>query len=1012
MDHAADAHPFDELIDGRLDAAHDSGGDRDEVLRPVARTIGDLDPDDRGELILRCLRRARERIADLGNSPPEADWDFFAYTTLVQECLRRPITRQEGLLASITFAVGEIKQHFPPARTSLPEHVGAVLPSLPADSSVSRALSETGLSVVAPMSLPPQEDATLAATLQRLADESMTDRFSQHSATLRLPAAQSLRETPTDQHPEIIRMAIFRVGHAGSAQGRVGPDSTIPLAHPQEQSAMTLLIAELLPTATKDRPDVLEYVCQWSAAPAEGLWCLDHVDTALQKALTLHAEKHALTPPMVQWLNVLRDRVLASYKPDQKRILKIKDLLGEPDTMNLDLGEAWSDQAIADIAALESTSDRAVAWRELITLARTTAASKPSAAWLKSAEKLIARIGRDAISQRLVHWLPLVDRPRTSEKVRHHAYEGDFTHRIIDPHVNVLKCLCWIAATIPDRDLARALARLAISCYRKLPGIGPRAVKLGNAAVYALGQMPGRDAIGQLAMLRVKVKFGTAQQGIEKALTAAAQREGLPRQEIEEIGVPTYGLTQVGKRSEPIGDFTAELTVTGIGDTELRFIPTTGPKAGKAQASVPAAIKQANADDLKELKAAAKDIGAMLPAQRDRIDAMFLDNKSWAFAVWRERYLDHPLVGVVARRLIWRITDGKGDTTRAATWLDEAGSLVDVTGEPAKIDPESAIVRLWHPIDVPTDEVLTWRRFFENRAIKQPFKQAHREVYLLTDAELRTGTYSNRFAAHVLRQHQFNALCAVRGWKNKLRLLVDDEYPPASRRLPAHNLRAEFWVEGAGDEFGRDTNESGVYQFLTTDQVRFYPIDAGQASAHAGGGGYRAGWNEQAATGLPLNTIPPLVLSEILRDVDLFVGVTSLGNNPQWNDGGPVAAHREYWQSFSFGELSETGKGRRDLLQRLIPRLSIAPVCSFDGHFLIVQGSIRTYKIHLGSGNIMMAPNDQYLCIVPTSRGESEGTKFLPFEGDRTLSIILSKAMMLAADQDIKDASIVSQIKR
>jgi hypothetical protein len=55
--------------------------------------------------------------------------------------------------------------------------------------------------------------------------------------------------------------------------------------------------------------------------------------------------------------------------------------------------------------------------------------------------------------------------------------------------------------------------------------------------------------------------------------------------------------------------------------------------------------------------------------------------------------------------------------------------------------------------------------------------------YLVTDAERRTERYSNLFAAHILRQHQFNALCGARGWKNKLRLMVDDEYPPASREL-------------------------------------------------------------------------------------------------------------------------------------------------------------------------------------------------------------------------------------
>ena len=37
---------------------------------------------------------------------------------------------------------------------------------------------------------------------------------------------------------------------------------------------------------------------------------------------------------------------------------------------------------------------------------------------------------------------------------------------------------------------------------------------------------------------------------------------------------------------------------------------------------------------------------------------------------------------------------------------------------------------------------------------------------------------------------------------------------------------------------------------------------------------------------------------------------------------------------------------------------------------------------------------------------------FLPFEGDRTLSIILSKAFLLAEDTTITDKTIISQIKR
>jgi len=37
---------------------------------------------------------------------------------------------------------------------------------------------------------------------------------------------------------------------------------------------------------------------------------------------------------------------------------------------------------------------------------------------------------------------------------------------------------------------------------------------------------------------------------------------------------------------------------------------------------------------------------------------------------------------------------------------------------------------------------------------------------------------------------------------------------------------------------------------------------------------------------------------------------------------------------------------------------------------------------------------------------------FVPFEGDQTLSIILSKAFLLADDKKISDPSITRQIKR
>src|SRR4029453_18397361 len=110
---------------------------------------------------------------------------------------------------------------------------------------------------------------------------------------------------------------------------------------------------------------------------------------------------------------------------------------------------------------------------------------------------------------------------------------------------------------------------------------------------------------------------------------------------------------------------------------------------------------------------------------------------------------------------------------------------------------------------------------------------------------------------------------------------------------------------------------------------------------------------------LPLTDIPPLVLSEVLRDVDLFVGVASVGNDPTWQDGGPGGRYRDYWTRSSFGGLGETGRTARGaIVERLVPRLKIANQCTLTERFLVVRGTLRTYKIHLGSGNILMEPND------------------------------------------------------
>ena len=709
----------------------------------------------------------------------------------------------------------------------------------------------------------------------------------------------------------------------------------------------------------------------------------------------------------------LKNKAQGWYDSAEKRkfLRLLQDILADDDSQTITLYEdEWSAQAKPALADIEPELRQK--WLELLVAVRGASGSKPSKKWLGKTKAPLEKLGEDRFVRLASEWLGFL--AKTAAKAPEWGADENgygITSRgslLDDRNGDLLKGLAWTASLTQDAGLAAALADGAIQGYRKLPGHGPRASKVGNACVYALAQMGSMDAIAQLERVRLSVKQASFQKSINKALNEAAERLGMSRADLEEMTVPSFDLED-GKKTFHFGDVKAEVSVQGT-DVSVAWFGADG----KPRKTVPAAAKRDFKTELKALKKGQKDIGKMLSAQKDRLERLPLAQRAWDYKTWRERYLDHPLIASLTRTLIWQFEhEGK-----LSDGLYFEGKLVDVDGGTLDWLTDEATVRPWHPVHYDASEVLAWREFLERGQITQPFKQAHREVYLLTDAERNTGVYSNRFAAHILKQHQFNSLCAARGWKNQLRLMVDDDYTPAMLELPQWNLRAEFWVEGIGSEYGVDTNETGTYLYLTTDQVRFYPLDASKNYAHAGGGGYSAGYDwrtrqHRHTEPLALEDISPLAFSEVMRDVDLFVGVASVANDPTWYDGGPEGRHIDYWQSYSFGELSASAKTRKEMLEKLIPRLKIADRCEVMRRFLKIKGDVRTYKIHLGSGNILMEPNDQYLCIVPSRGMAARGRDkvFLPFEGDKVLSIILSKAFMLADDTKITDPTIISQIK-
>ena len=542
-----------------------------------------------------------------------------------------------------------------------------------------------------------------------------------------------------------------------------------------------------------------------------------------------------------------------------------------------------------------------------------------------------------------------------------------------EPNREILRALIWCVAACPTAEIIDALRQLAIWSTEHNTA---QAKTIGIALAYTNSE----HAAAALRMAQLSAKGEGPRSRFGRYASHVERKMGIDPEASAERFVPDFGLDLAGTREASFGDSgTVRLQIEGSKAAIRYFNPS-----GQEMAGASSAMKRSHAAELKELRAIAKGLNQVLSNQRNRIEAMFIRQPEWDYSKWRACYLDHPLVASLAKRLIWEL-DG------SPVLFTEKGPIT-VTGKVALL-PKSAKVTLWHPLDRSVKEVLAWRSRLETVGLTQPFKQAHREVYLLTEAERRTATYSNRFAGHILRQRQFRVLAQGRGWKAPLLGAWCSGDQGVAERSIGTDWRLELWFSAANIE-NAEPLESPGFPYLSTDQVRFY--------------------RGREAEPARLEDVPNRIFSEAMRDVDLFVGVASVGNDPGWADGGPDGRHRNYWEIYAFGELNASAKTRKAVLAKLVPRLKIAKQCSITEKFLVVKGSLRTYKIHLGSGNIQMEPRNQYLCVVPDQRsfpaGQSENI-FLPFEGDGTLAIILSKAFLLAEDEAIKDPSILSQIR-
>jgi hypothetical protein len=309
----------------------------------------------------------------------------------------------------------------------------------------------------------------------------------------------------------------------------------------------------------------------------------------------------------------------------------------------------------------------------------------------------------------------------------------------------------------------------------------------------------------------------------------------------------------------------------------------------------------------------------------------------------------HPVLKPMLETLLFITEDG------ALGYPQENGKILKGIKQEATLGETK--VRLAHSYDLLESNL--WHEYQQECFLaqrQQPFKQLFRELYVLTQAERDADKRSQRYEGHQVNPRQALALLGNRGWV----------------AVPEEGVRKTFHQEGLSVwlNFHEGFSTPADVDGLTIDNVMFTK---------------RGEWEP-----LALDSIPPRLFSEVMRDLDLVVSVAHRGGVD------PEAS-------------ASTVEMRSALLRETLGLLKLENVRLERSHALI-KGHLGDYTVHLGSANVHRQPGGS-LCIIPVG-SQHRGRLFLPFtDDDPKTAEVVSKVLLLAEDKKIQDPTILEQLR-
>jgi hypothetical protein len=446
--------------------------------------------------------------------------------------------------------------------------------------------------------------------------------------------------------------------------------------------------------------------------------------------------------------------------------------------------------------------------------------------------------------------------------------------------------------------------------------------------------------------LRTSKKFGSQRQASEKlcveiGLENLARTAGFVDPQRLQWAMEAAAIADLSGKAQvvTVDEVSVSLSINALGEPEIEIT-----KQGKPLKAIPAKLKKNL--EIQAITARKQDITRQASRMRISLEQAMCRGDRFTAAELIQ-LTNHAVLASMLNQIILIGESEMG-------YLVEQGTAL-LRHDGSRQPIQSKELRIAHPSDLlATNKWHLWQQdcFVQSRT--QPFKQVFRELYVLTAAE-QTEKISRRYEGHQVNPRQALALFGARGWIT----------------APEEGVRRTFHQEGliAEVEFLNGFYTPLEVEGLTLSGVHFHRRDE---------------WES-----LPLAEIPPALLSEVMRDLDLVVSVAHQGGVD------PEAT-------------TSTVEMRASLVRETCRLLKLINV-QIQGSHVLIEGHLGSYSIHLGSAMVHRQPGGA-LCIIPVP-SQHRGRIFLPFvDNDPKTAEVVSKVLLLSKDKEIKDPTILEQI--